>query len=171
LARVWAELGGGAPALELVTWFERLAAHNPDAAESHVAVAEAALAAQLWGEARRHLGLAIAAAGAGGPSCRLCLLMARLEEGEHPRSGSARDWLDRALGARPDPAYICARCGGESGEWQALCPHCRGFDTLAWRSPAPLEPGMMTLPSAGGLVTASRLAIPNRLASVGQSDR
>jgi HemY protein len=171
LARVWAELGGGAPALELVTWFEKLAAQNPDAMETHVAIAEAALAAQLWGEARRHLGLTIAAAGLDGPSRRLCLLMARLEEGEHPQSGSVRDWLDRALAAPPDPTYVCGRCGGENGEWLALCPHCRGFDTLAWRSPAPPPPDVIKLPTTEGLAAAPLLTIPNRLASAGQSDR
>jgi HemY protein len=171
LARVWAELGGGAPALELVTWFERLAAHNPDAMETHVAVAEAASAAQLWGEARRHLGMAIAAAGPDGPSQRLCLMMARLEDGEHPQSGSGRDWLGRALAAPPDPAYLCDRCGRASGEWHALCPHCHAFDTLAWRASAAATPGVVTLPSTEALAAAPLLAIPNRLASAGQSDR
>jgi HemY protein len=171
LARVWAEIGGGAPALELVTWFEKLATQNPDAAESHVAVAEAALAAQLWGEARRHLGLAMVASGPEGPSRRLCLLRARLEEGEHPQSGAAREWLDRALAAPSDPAYVCARCGGESGDWYALCPHCRGFDTLAWRAPAATAAGAVVAPAAERLAAAPLLAIPSRLASAGQSDR
>jgi HemY protein len=171
LAAVWAELGGGAPALELVTWFEKLAAHNPDAAESHVAVAEAALAAQLWGEARRHLGLAAAAAGIGEPSRRLCLLRARLEEGEHPQAGDARGWLDRALAAPADPAYVCAQCGGASVEWSALCPYCRGFDTLAWRAPSGPWPGASELAAGERLAAVPLLTIPNRLASAGQSDR
>jgi HemY protein len=171
LARVWAELGGGAPALELVTWFEKLAAHNPDAAESHVAVAEAALAAQLWGEARRHLGLAMTAAGPDGPPRRLCLLRARLEEGEHPQSGGAREWFDRALAAPSDPAYLCSRCGGESREWEVLCPHCRGFDTLVWRAPASAASAVPALPSAEMLAAPPLPAIPNRLASARQSDR
>lgn len=169
LARLWAELGGGAPALELVTWFEKLAAHNPDAAESHIAVAEAALAARLWGEARRHLGLAIAAAGSDGPSRRLCLLQARLEEGEHPQSSAPRDWLDRALAAPPDPAFVCARCGGESDTWYALCPHCRCFDTLSWRTPAATPSVLPALLPAETFAPAPLL--PNRLAAAGQSDR
>ena len=132
LARVWAELGGAMPALELVTWFERLAALNPEASESHIAVAEAALAAQLWGEARRHLHAAIGDA-AERPPRRLCLLMARLEEGEHPGSDMVRSWLERATGALPDPAYVCAACGDTSEVWRARCANCGGFDTLAWR--------------------------------------
>ncbi len=119
----------------------RLAAQNPEASESHLAVVEAALAAQLWGEARRHLGLAIDAesipqSSSAGPSRRLCRLMARLEESEDGNMAAARDWLDRAIGAPPDPCYVCIRCGGgESPEWQALCRECGGFDTLRWQSP------------------------------------
>ncbi len=61
--------------------------------------------------------------------------MARLEESEAGNMPAARDWLDRAIGAPPDPSYVCARCGGESPQWQALCPECGGFDALAWQSP------------------------------------
>jgi HemY protein len=62
-------------------------------------------------------------------------LMARLEESEAVNMPAAREWLDRAIGAPPDPSYVCARCGGDSPQWQALCPACGGFDTLAWRIP------------------------------------
>ena len=170
LARLWGELGGALPALELVTWYEKLAAHNPDSPESAVALAEAALAAQLWGEARRHLARAIAVA-PDAPSRRLCLLMARIEESEHPGDGRAREWFDRALAAPPDPAYACARCGGENAEWQALCGHCRGFDTLAWRAPKSVPaPAATTLPP--DLAEPSvLLPLPDGLASAGQSVR
>ncbi|HVH78113.1 MAG TPA: heme biosynthesis HemY N-terminal domain-containing protein [Stellaceae bacterium] len=167
LTALWVELGGAVPALELVPWFEKLAMHNPAAPESALALAEAALAAQLWGEARRHLGQAVAVVPER-PTRRMCLLMARLEEAEHPEQQAAtRDWFDRALTAPPDPMYVCVRCGGESAEWRALCPHCQAFDTLAWRSPAAgsasiLAPAPMTV----GLLPAS-----DDLASAGQSAR
>src|SRR5437764_12128568 len=70
-----------------------------------------------------------------GPSRRVCLMMARLEQGESGNAQAARDWLDRAIGAPPDPCYICGVCGGESAEWQPLCPVCGAFDTLTWRMP------------------------------------
>jgi HemY protein len=170
LARLWGELGGALPALELVTWFEKLAAYNPDSPESAIAVAEAALAAQLWGEARRHLTRAIAAA-PDAASRRVCLLMARVEDSEHPGEGRAREWLDRALAAPPEPAYACTRCGGESAEWRALCVHCGGFDTLAWRAPT-----LAPTPAASGALPdiaepAALLPVPDRLASAGQSAR
>jgi HemY protein len=71
-----------------------------------------------------------------GPTPRLCLMMARLEEAEHEVGSDSREWLDRAVTAMPDPRYVCATCGGESLEWRSLCPRCGSFDTLAWRTPA-----------------------------------
>jgi HemY protein len=140
LARLYLDLHPDAGVLARATAMQRLAAHNPEAEESRLALAETALAAQLWGEARHHLGLALAAsppAGSSsqGPSRRLCLLMARLEESEAGNAPAAREWLDRAIGAAPDPTYVCTRCGGETLEWLALCPECGGFDTFVWRSP------------------------------------
>ena len=169
LAAVWAELGGGVAALELVPWFEKLAAQAPCAAESAIAVAEAAMAAQLWGEARRHLTQAIAAE-TGAPRRRLCLLMARLEESEHPSEPGAREWLDRALAAPPDPAWCCAHCGGENAEWRALCAHCRGFDTLSWRRPAASLSVLAPTPPEI-TATAPLLPMPDGLAAARQSVR
>ena len=160
LAQVYGELGGDEAPMARLRRFERLAGHNPSARESHLIVAEAALAAELWGEARRHLENALAAplppvvapplpATSAPPSTppvapsadrpagaarRLCLLMARLEEAEHGDLKRMREWLDRAVDAPPDPGYVCTACGGEAGEWDALCPRCGAFDRLEWRT-------------------------------------
>ena len=61
--------------------------------------------------------------------------MARLEESEDGEPQAAREWLDRAIGAPPDPCYVCGRCGTAAPEWRSVCPACGGFDTLAWRAP------------------------------------
>ncbi len=141
LARLYAEIGGDEAPLARVKRFERLASQNPDACESHAALAEAALAAQLWGEARRHLEQTLAvpiqnAASAGPePTSRACLLMARLEEAEHQDFTRVREWLDRAASAAPDPRYVCSNCRGENLEWRSLCPHCGSFDALHRRVP------------------------------------
>jgi HemY protein len=160
LAQLYGAIRDGAPPLDKLKSYERLAAQNPEARETHLAVAEAALDAQLWGEARRHLDRALSAPAPTfiarlptpapfrvtpeadediilrGPTPRLCLMMARLEEAEHGAGPASREWLDRAVTAMPDPRYVCAACGGESLEWRPLCTHCGSFDALAWRTPA-----------------------------------
>lgn len=171
LARAYAALGADETPLARLRRCERLAAQNPSARETHLMMAEAALDARLWGEARRHLEEAERADPAG-PTQRLCALMARLDEGENAAPARVRDWLDRAVGASPDPRYVCAACGGESLDWQALCRHCGSFDTLAWRTPAhgiaatgtaetaAVEPAPAALPSA--TVAAPPAALPGR---------
>ncbi|HEY1505631.1 MAG TPA: heme biosynthesis HemY N-terminal domain-containing protein [Stellaceae bacterium] len=122
--------------LQRLKRFETLALRHKDHIESHIALAQAALKARLWGEARRHLG------NAGGrednlhPSPRVARLMAELEEAEHGDLPAARLWLARATTtAAQDAAYICAACGGEVAHWISLCPHCRSFDSIEWRPP------------------------------------
>jgi HemY protein len=162
LARVYLEAHRAEQPLAQAAALQRLAAQNPDAAESHLAIAEAALNARLWGEARRHLGMAAAAAPPPGPSRRLCLMMARLEDSEPGDPQAARNWLERVAGAPPDPCYVCERCRALSPEWQPVCSHCGGFDTLAWRVPEPgagensvlssaaAAPLMLPMPEASG---------------------
>jgi HemY protein len=100
-------------------------------------LAAAALAAQLWGEARRHL----ERAGAHDrPSARVCRLMAELEEAEHGDGAAARAWLARAADAAPDPAYVCRACNTQARDWTALCPNCSDFDTLRWSTPSVVAP-------------------------------
>ncbi|WP_119460630.1 heme biosynthesis HemY N-terminal domain-containing protein [Rhodospirillaceae bacterium SYSU D60014] len=126
--------------------FEALAALNPGHRESHLALAEAALAAQLWGQARSHLEKAMELDSGVAPSARVCRLMARLEEGEHGEA-AARRWLVAAAEAESDPAWTCQTCGTPTAEWRALCPQCGAFDSLQWRA-AP-RPATLVLEATG----------------------
>jgi HemY protein len=119
----------------------------------------AALAAGLWGDARRHLEKLVAAERAsGGLSTGTCRAMAALEEGERPdpktAPAAARQWLDAAAEAQPDPAWICSVCGhpGEagpaSGHWQAVCPHCSGIDSFRWQRPVLPSADILLVPAA-----------------------
>jgi HemY protein len=133
LAEAWDALEPSETALQRVKRMERLAAANASHPESRIALAGAALGAQLWGEARRQLE-SISVDSLITP--RVCRLMARLEEAEHGDHGAARQWLERAAVAPPDPVWLCAECSGETHEWSALCPHCGAFDSLDWKRPA-----------------------------------
>ncbi|WNK00356.1 heme biosynthesis HemY N-terminal domain-containing protein [Thalassospiraceae bacterium LMO-JJ14] len=113
---------------------EKLASINPDHAESHIALARAALGAELWGEARKHLQVA----GAGGglePQARICRMMAELEERENGDLTKAREWLVRSGSAPEDEKWVCSECGNAVEVWTAHCGNCNAFDSYAWRKP------------------------------------
>lgn len=133
LARAFATLSPGEEPLARLQRSAILVKLRPEHAETHIAVAEAALDAQLWGEARRHLRLALLAPN---PGRRVFRLMATLEEKESEDLPAARQWLAKAAETGPDPAWVCRRCAASVPDWQPLCPACDAFDELAWTSPA-----------------------------------
>ena len=142
LARAYAALAPGEPPIERARRFERLASLNSATPEAHIALAETAIKARLFGEARRHLEAAIAER----PFARAYRLMAELEEADQGDSEAATRWLRRAAEAPADPAWICGRCGAARGQWHARCEACGAFATLVWREPERSEP--LAVPSA-----------------------
>jgi HemY protein len=157
LARVYARAEAHEAPLDRARRMERLARQNPDHPDSHRATAEADLAAQLWGEARRHLERldALEQAATGNVHQSTARLWAQLEEGERGNMAAARDWLERAAALPADPLWICAECGapGEAGpacgHWQAVCPHCGAIDSLTWKQPVSAAAWPLALPQAG----------------------
>jgi HemY protein len=158
LARAWAEgphpdlakayrgLRAGEEPLARVRRLGKLAEGNPEHEESRVALAQAALAADLWGEARRHLEAALGGGPNGAPTRRVFRLMAEVEESEHGNHEAAREWLARAAEAEPDPAWVCARCGAAALNWRPVCPQCDSFDSLVWGSPLKVGFGTLAAP-------------------------
>ena len=132
LARVYGEIGEGDDALKRVRRYEKLLSFNPDHPESHIALAEAALAAELWGEARNHLDRAAGDE----PTARVCRLMADLEEREHGNVDAVRAWLLRASAAPPDAVWLCGDCGAAWEQWSPLCGSCGSLGTQHWAPPA-----------------------------------
>ncbi len=110
---------------------QQLAEHNPEHPESELALGRAALEAELWGEARRHL----QKAGGEVPNEAVCRLMAELAERENGDHETARRWLIRAADAPSEPAWVCGTCGAVAAEWHARCDHCNSFDSFAWQTP------------------------------------
>ena len=135
LANIYGLANGSGDAIAQLKRYGRLTEVFPDHRESHLALAESALAAKLWGEARRHLQNAAGEE----PSVRVCHLMAKLEEAEHGDSQAARDWLERSLTAPLDPTWVCSSCGARNPEWSAHCGVCDVFDSVAWQVPPSLN--------------------------------
>ena len=130
LAMIWRS--GESDPTEAYQQIEKLCRNNEDAPVSRLAMADAALAANIWGEARRHL-MALITSGA--VTQNVYRLMARLERRETGDEPAALQWMMRAADAPPDPVWLCHSCGGAHNEWQAVCAHCGNFDTLDWQSP------------------------------------
>ncbi|KAA0573977.1 tetratricopeptide repeat protein [Azospirillum sp. B21] len=138
LAEIYRGLVSSYDPLARVRLFQKLVRQAPDSAESHLAVAQAAIEAQLWGEARQHLNRAMEI----GPSRRTYRLMAELDRSERHDEDAAKDWLARAADAPEDPVWTCNSCGAVSHNWGGLCGHCGAFDSLTWKAPTVAVPVM-----------------------------
>ncbi len=134
--------------LQRLRQVERLAAAKPEHPESRLALAEAALAAQLWGEARRHLDPLLATPE---PPARACRLMAEIAKSEHGDLAAAESWRTRADQAAPDACWVCDKCGAQAQRWSAICGHCGAFDSLSHRAPTRIA----VLPPMGGDLTTA----------------
>ena len=107
---------------------EKITKGSPDHPETHKALGEAALAARLWGEARRHFLAALQSH----PTQGVYRLLAKLEEQEFNDQAAARAWLDKAAQAAPDASWACTACGTPAKEWMLTCPQCGAVDSMAW---------------------------------------
>ena len=147
VARAWLALRANAPPLDRLRWLQRLTSTHEGHAEARLALAEAALDAQLWGEARRQLHDLSAL-----PTPRAIRLMARVEREERADIEAARAWLERQPTADPDPAWVCNSCGAQATLWTARCGHCGAFNSLTWKPPPRIQqidrPPPMLTPTA-----------------------
>jgi HemY protein len=134
LAATYNALDPNSSNLDRVKRAQRLADLQPDHVESHIALARAALAADLWGEARHHLSAVIDnAANDLNIDARVYRLMADIETAEHDDAAAAGRWLGKP--SQPDKAWICDECGGAHDAWRPVCGQCGQFDGLQWRAP------------------------------------
>ena len=138
LAAAYLDIWRRAPPDARQTQAEALGAANPDHPESRLLMAEAALAAARWDQARGHLEKALAASPAA--DSRTCRLMGELERLENRNLAAAQYWLEQASVAPPAAAWVCAECGATAGGWTSICGHCGGFDGFAWKLPPRIMP-------------------------------
>ena len=111
---------------------QALAALTPGHIEGDIAIARTAIAAGDFPRARRSLEV-VGGSRAQDLESRVCRLWAELEDAEHGPGLAARDWLMRASSARPDPMWVCGKCGQGTPDWRPSCPFCNAFDALEWR--------------------------------------
>jgi HemY protein len=163
LVPVYLDIVGVKAPLDRYAAVQRLVEDAPDRPESRLALAEAAVEARLWGEARRQ----VDALAPDDASVRSYRLRARIAEGDLTDESNPQDWLDRAAGAPADPAWVCRRCGTISDGWTGVCGNCGELAGLAWTPPRRIHlvaPGddmaSVATAAAAPLLTADAAATP-----------
>jgi HemY protein len=128
IATAYADLLPGAAArdrLLRVRLLARLAESHPEGA---LALANAALEAHEFAEARMSLAPLLAT-----PTRRVATLMARIEAAQHGDTGLAREWMARAVHAAHDPVWTADGVIAET--WMPVSPVTGRLDTFQWRVP------------------------------------
>lgn len=132
LARLYADAADvGVTAVGQVKRFERLASSNPVSGESRLALARAALTAQLWGIARQQLDLLTGQID-GHNGAEICRLIAELEEKEKADNHTADAWRMRAESAPAVSMWHCSACQRSALEWSVFCTECGAPASLVW---------------------------------------
>lgn len=108
---------------------KRLAEQNPYSVESAIAVANAAIDARAFDEARDALKPMLE----DHLTQRIATLMARLESEQFGDKGGVREWLARAVNAPRDPVWTAD--GIVSDEWAPVSPVTGALDAFQWKVP------------------------------------
>jgi HemY protein len=128
IANAYADLVPGASARDRLLRMRVLARLAQSHPESALALANAALEAHEFTEARATLAPLVAA-----PTRRAAALMARIEAAEHGDTGLAREWMARAVHAAHDPAWTAD--GAVAEAWMPVSPVTGRLDAFEWRVP------------------------------------
>ncbi|MER2604820.1 MAG: heme biosynthesis HemY N-terminal domain-containing protein [Siculibacillus sp.] len=158
---------GAADRLARVRDLVKVRANHPEGA---LASARAEIDARDFAAARRSLAPFLAQ----GPTRRVCLLMAEIEEGEGGTAGAVRTWLTRAVHAPRDAAWVAD--GFVSERWSAVSPVTGRIDAFEWKVPAedvaaipfadPIDEADETLALSGALTPMETVRAPATIEKV-----
>ncbi|MEO8669583.1 MAG: heme biosynthesis HemY N-terminal domain-containing protein [Bauldia sp.] len=139
IAEAYASVRPGDSARDRLKRMRRLAELRANHPEGAIAIARAAIDAREWTAAREALEGLVRA----GPSERVCMLMAEIEEREHGDQGRVRGWLTRAFNAPRDPAWVA---DGQAFErWAPVSPVSRRVDAFEWTVKAAALPAKIEI--------------------------
>src|SRR5215471_2917866 len=128
IANAYADLVPGASARDRLLRMRLLARLADSHPEGALALANAALEAHEFAEARATLAPLTAT-----PTRRIATLMARIEAAEHGDTGLAREWMARAVHAAHDPVWTADGVIAET--WLPVSPVTGRLDAFQWRVP------------------------------------
>ncbi|MDQ0315185.1 heme biosynthesis protein HemY [Amorphus orientalis] len=140
LAEAYSHIRHGDAARDRLKRMRSLAALRPTSSEGSFAIAEAAIDAREFDEARTVMRPVLETS----PTQRACLLMAEIEEAETNDQGRVREWLSRALRAPKDPVWTAD--GIVSETWAPVSPVSGRLDAFEWRVPVEALGGVVEPP-------------------------
>lgn len=146
LAGLWMEMKDTAKnndPLSRLKWAEELLEAHPNSADAHLVVAEAAIEAALWGEARDHLHKAEKITA----DARVFRLRAEIERRAFQDDSEALMWLKKAENAPEPRTWVCRATGRVYDDWHAIAMPHESFNTITWDFPGVL-PGTTSMPVA-----------------------
>ncbi|MBB4350941.1 MULTISPECIES: heme biosynthesis protein HemY [Rhizobiaceae] len=129
IARTYIRARSGDSTLDRLKRAEKLEAMRPNNIESLLAVSQAALDAQDFAKARARA----EAAARVEPSERVYLLLADIEEAETGDQGRIRHWMQQALRASRNAAWVAD--GFVSENWLPVSPVTGKLDAFEWKVP------------------------------------
>lgn len=129
IARTYIRARSGDSTIDRLKRAEKLEAMRPNNIESLLAVSQAALDAQDFAKARARA----EAAARVEPSERVYLLLADIEEAETGDQGRIRHWMQQALRAPRNAAWVAD--GFVSENWLPVSPVTGKLDAFEWKVP------------------------------------
>lgn len=148
IVKLYQSLEPGRDPLRRLQRIDSLIESNPTHPESRMALAETALGAKLWGQARHILDPLVR--GKPEPSPAVCRLVALLEEGENQDMALANQWLMLGMSTKQTEGWYCVRCKAHHGRWEPVCPACGSLGTIVWDTLPGAEDRLRgSLPSPG----------------------
>lgn len=131
LAYTWQSMATHLDPIERYRHLEKLTSLASSHPETWWVMAEAALEAKLWGQARSYLNTILAY----GDSQSACRLMAQVEEGEYPTAyEKIHEWWLRASMAPNQEGWFCNECSKPAEKWKSICSHCGAIGHIEWHT-------------------------------------
>lgn len=132
IAEVYGDVRAGDSPRDRLKRVRSLASIGFSGDEGAIAVARAAIDAQLWDDARS----ALETCAQNRPSQRICMLMAEIEQGDKGDTGRVREWLARGVRAPRDPQWTAD--GYSSASWLPTSPVSGELGAFQWKVPVEL---------------------------------
>ena len=106
---------------------EKFVAKHPGNKITYLALADSALQAKLWGQAKKELDDYLAAYTLTMP---VATMMAFYEQEAHHNTKEAQKWVDKMKIAEPLNSFSCSKCAYTSDVWSPTCPICNEFASM-----------------------------------------